>query len=203
MKLFPALRLLPPIGNHAPRQYSRTRPGSLPAQVPYLASIELTILKASGFRGIILDLDNTIVSEDDRYLSPGAETWLQQAKQQGIQCILLSNGKRRYRTEFWSQRLQTPCFSPAGKPNPRIFHRALAAMQLQARDVVVIGDSWHTDLLGAWLVGCRSIQVASLPHPPRWWERLVGRWIQMPYPPHLDLWEFNQLSYHHPVKKPD
>jgi hypothetical protein len=28
-------------------------------------------LRESGIKGIILDLDNTIISEDDQYLSPG------------------------------------------------------------------------------------------------------------------------------------
>jgi len=34
-----------------------------------LASIDINLLKASGIHGVILDLDNTIISEDDRYLS--------------------------------------------------------------------------------------------------------------------------------------
>jgi len=32
-----------------------------------LASIDINLLKASGIHGVILDLDNTIISEDDRY----------------------------------------------------------------------------------------------------------------------------------------
>jgi len=36
-------------------------------------------------------------------------------------------------------------------------------MQFQPKQVIVIGDSRHTDMLGAWLVGCPSIQVATFP----------------------------------------
>ena len=36
-----------------------------------LAQIEINCLRESGIKGIILDLDNTIISEDDQYLSPG------------------------------------------------------------------------------------------------------------------------------------
>ncbi|MHC5597763.1 MAG: hypothetical protein ACYTXC_17790 [Nostoc sp.] len=35
--------------------------------------LPLSLLMRSQIRGVILDFDNTIVSEDDRYLSPGAE----------------------------------------------------------------------------------------------------------------------------------
>ena len=155
-----------------------------------LAAIDLGELRRAGIWGIILDLDNTIVSEDDRWLSPGAEAWVAKAKSAGFKLTILSNGKRRYRVTAWSERLRVPAFSPARKPFPAAFRNALRQMQLKPRQVMVIGDSRHTDVLGAWLVGCPSIQVASLPHPPRWWERLIGRWLQVPYPAEAELWNF-------------
>ncbi|MDZ8054926.1 MAG: YqeG family HAD IIIA-type phosphatase [Aulosira sp. ZfuCHP01] len=154
-----------------------------------LANVDLALLIHSGIHGVILDLDNTIVSEDDRYLSPGAEEWIQQAKERGLKFFILSNGKRRYRVEFWSHRLGIPTISPARKPFPPSFKIALTKMQLSPTQVVVIGDSRHTDMLGAWLVGCPSIQVATLPHPFRWWEKLLGKRVQIPYPNHLELWD--------------
>lgn len=167
-----------------------------PTQVDTLAAIAIPQLIAVGIRGVILDLDNTIISEDDRYLSPYAETWIQQAKDAGIKLFLLSNGKRRYRVEYWSSHLGIPAISPARKPFPAAFHKAMKVMQLKPKQVVVIGDSRHTDILGAWLVGCPGIQVASLPHPPRWWEKILGRYVQMPYPEALHLWEFQSSAYY-------
>lgn len=147
-----------------------------------LAQIEIECLRESGIKGIILDLDNTIVSEDDRYLSPGAEEWITQTKLAGLHFFILSNGKRHYRVKYWSHRLNIQAISPAKKPFPSAFHQAIAGMQVNPKQVVVIGDSLHTDVLGAWLSGCWCIQVATLPHPPRWWERLAGKWVQTPYP---------------------
>ncbi|HEY9906869.1 MAG TPA: YqeG family HAD IIIA-type phosphatase [Thermosynechococcaceae cyanobacterium] len=164
---------------------------SLPRQTDTLGTLDLQLLQAHRISGVILDLDNTIVSEDDRYLSPGAEAWISQAQQSGLQCFILSNGKRRHRVEFWSRRLNTPAISPARKPFPASFRKALTKMGLKPAQVVVIGDSRHTDMLGAWLVGCPSIQVATLPHPLRWWEQLLGKRVQTPYPAHLDLLDFN------------
>ncbi|AVZ30688.1 hypothetical protein BMF81_02552 [Nodularia spumigena UHCC 0039] len=104
---------------------------------------------------------------------------------------MLSNGKRQYRVKFWSHRLNIPAISPAKKPFPSAFRQAIYSMRLSPKYVVVIGDSLHTDIVGAWLCGCPSIQVASLPHPPRWWEKIAGKWIQMPYLEKAELWEFH------------
>jgi hypothetical protein len=164
-----------------------------PKSYPIVAAIELDSLSSNGIKGIILDLDNTIVSEDDRYLSPDAEAWIQKAKLQGLKFFILSNGKRRYRVKTWSARLNIPAISPAKKPFPFAFLKAFTQMQLKATEVVVIGDSLHTDIIGAWIVGCPSIQVASLPHPPRWWEKLIGKWVQKPYPSNYELWQMDQM----------
>ncbi|MEH2424996.1 MAG: YqeG family HAD IIIA-type phosphatase [Nostoc sp.] len=163
----------------------------LPRHVHILAQIEIDQIKTSGIKGIILDLDNTIVSEDDRYVSPWAEDWITQAKLAGLQFFILSNGKRRYRVKFWSHRLDIQAINPAKKPFPGAFRQAIAYMRLQPKQVVVIGDSLHTDVLGAWLSGCYSIQSATLPHPPRWWERLASKWVQMPYPDGSEIWDFD------------
>ncbi|WP_313949389.1 YqeG family HAD IIIA-type phosphatase [Leptolyngbya sp. FACHB-261] len=153
-----------------------------------VAKIDLDELYACGIRGVILDLDNTVVSEDDCYLSPGAELWIQQAKLQGLKFFILSNGKRRARLQSWSYRLDIAALGRARKPSPLAFRKAFAQLQLKPRQTVVIGDSLHTDVVGAMLSGCSSIQVASLPHPARWWEKLLGRWIHYPYPSELELW---------------
>jgi len=147
-----------------------------------VADIAINELIQAGIGGIILDLDNTIVSEDDRLLSPGAEAWLQRARAGGLAIFILSNGRRAQRFQYWSRRLGIDGIYNARKPSPCVFRRAIALMGLTAQRVLVIGDSWHTDVLGARLAGCACIQVCSLPHPPRWWEPWLGRWVHRPYP---------------------
>jgi uncharacterized protein len=166
-----------------------------PTLVNSVAAIDFAGLIKLGINGIIIDLDNTIISEDDRYVSPHAFTWINQAKKSGLKLFILSNGKRHYRVRYWSQYLDIPAISPAKKPFPNAFRKALKHMQLTPKQVVVVGDSRHTDILGAWIVGCPSIQVASLPHPPRWWEKLIGRYVQTTYPVEQELWDFQPSNY--------
>lgn len=149
----------------------------LVCQASTVACIDLALLKEAAVKGLIIDLENTIVSEDDRIVSPGAEEWIRKAKKEGFQFFLCCNGKQIDRVKFWSERLGIPAIVKAKKPFPFSFMKALSRMHLYPHEVVVIGDSLHTDILGAWLVGCSSIQVASLPHPQHWWEKLFGRLI--------------------------
>lgn len=165
-----------------------------PQVVELLADIDLARLRLAGIAGIILDLDNTIVSEDDRWLSPDAYSWIEQAKRHGFKLFLLSNGKRRDRVKYWSKHLGILAISPARKPLPSAFHQALQSMKLNPNRVVVIGDSFHTDVVGAWLSRCAVIQVASLPHPTRVWEKYIGPMVHMSYPRHRPLLPFDRQT---------
>jgi uncharacterized protein len=171
------------------------RKNRFPRRAKLLASVSLGRLMESGIQGIIIALDNTIVSEDDRYISPYAVSWINLAKKLGFKLFILSNGKRTYRVKYWSQQLEIPAIHSALKPFPTAFRTAIKDMQLPPKRVVVIGDSYHTDILGAWIAGCPSIQVASLPHRPRWWEKFIGRYVQTTYPSGQELWEYKPSNY--------
>jgi uncharacterized protein len=175
------------------RNQQFTNSQKLPHRADTLADIKIDWLINYGIKGIILDLDNTIISEDDRYISPGAENWIEQAKLAGLVFFILSNGKRRYRVRYWSYRLKIQAINPARKPFPMAFKTAIAQMNLYPSQVVVIGDSVHTDIVGAWILGSSHIQVATLPHPPRWWEKLAGKWVQIPDPSTTELWDFEDV----------
>jgi uncharacterized protein len=152
-----------------------------------LSDIEIDWLKERRIKGLILDLDNTIVSEDDRYLSPQVEVWLHQVKESGIQIFLVSNGKRQARFLAWKEHLNLSGIYNARKPFKSGFQKALRSMNLRPNEVIVIGDSFHTDVLGSKISKLKSIQVSSLPHPKRWWEKLIGTYVQKSYPHHYSL----------------
>lgn len=51
------------------------------------------------------------------------------------------------------------------KPNPRIFEEALRMNGLQAEDVVMIGDSWNSDIQGAINAGIDQIWIQKSKEP--------------------------------------
>jgi len=48
-----------------------------------------------------------------------------------------------------------------GKPSPRMFRLALKAVGGEARDAVMVGDQWETDLLGAQRAGLGTVLVLT------------------------------------------
>lgn len=55
----------------------------------------------------------------------------------------------------------------APKPNPAIFHTALARSGCRPGDAVMVGDSWENDVQGALAVGMRAVWLnrRGRPHP--------------------------------------
>lgn len=53
------------------------------------------------------------------------------------------------------------------KPHPAIFHAALTQLACEADQVVMVGDSWENDIVGASQVGIRSIWLNRYAEPHR------------------------------------
>lgn len=55
----------------------------------------------------------------------------------------------------------------AAKPDVRIFAAALARVECEPHEAVMIGDAWHADVLGATRAGIRALWLNrhGLPHP--------------------------------------
>ncbi|EYB67398.1 HAD family phosphatase [Deinococcus phoenicis] len=125
-------------------------------------------LAARGLRGLLLDLDNTLIpygSYEDR---ADVMRWAAELRRLGIRLYLLSNATGR-RARFWVEKLGFEGVGMAGKPNPRAFRRALDSLGLPARQVGMVGDQLFTDVLGGNLTGMhtilvRPLAVNALPH---------------------------------------
>ena len=64
----------------------------------------------------------------------------------------------------WAGMLERASGKPAiylGKPDPYVFGLAVDSMGLEKRNVIVVGDRLHTDILGARNFGLRSILVRT------------------------------------------
>ena len=51
------------------------------------------------------------------------------------------------------------------KPNPRIFEEALRMNSIEAKDAVMIGDSWNSDIQGAIHAGIDQIWIRKTKDP--------------------------------------
>lgn len=148
-----------------------------------ITEIDLRELRARGIRGVIMDLDNTIVGF--RALEPLAEDaeWVRRAKEVDVRVAVLTNNGTPWASQI-AKDLGVPCIPRARKPLPHGFRRALKVLEVEAREAVVVGDQLFTDVLGAKLAGLDVILVDPLvrfdpwsTRPLRWLERLLLRGV--------------------------
>jgi uncharacterized protein len=125
-----------------------------------LSTVSLDDLSARGIRGIIVDLDNTLVGYGQDHLAESDAAWIASARSRDFRIVLLSNNFTG-RVGRVGQLLGVPAISSALKPWPGTFARALRVLGTSRGATVVVGDQLFTDILGAKLSGLRSI----LTHP--------------------------------------
>lgn len=124
--------------------------------------IDLDQLEAHGIRGIITDLDNTLVRWDEPDATPKLIQWLDDVRDtRGIHVCIVSNNNS-HRVEKFAKPLNVPFIATARKPKRSPFRRALEVLGTKPEETVVIGDQLFTDVLGGNRMGLYTILVVPI-----------------------------------------
>jgi HAD superfamily phosphatase (TIGR01668 family) len=126
------------------------------AVLPSLLHLTPEWLASRGLKGVILDLDNTLLPYGEEVLPPEHEAWLKGLRE-AVPIYLLSNAMPE-RFARLQKKLGLPGHAPALKPWLG-FRRALRALGLPPQEVAVVGDQVFTDILGGNLVGAYTVLV--------------------------------------------
>lgn len=118
-------------------------------------------LKAKGIKGIITDLDNTLVEWDRPTATPKLIEWFDNMRAHGILVTIVSNNNEN-RVRSFSDPLQIPFIFQARKPMGKAFRKAIKNMGLKREETVVIGDQLLTDVLGGNRNGFHTILVVPV-----------------------------------------
>lgn len=118
-------------------------------------------LVAEGIRGVILDLDNTVVAWDAAAPAPEVRLWMRTLRDAGVHACIVSNNFTG-RAQAIGRLLDIPAVAGAVKPTPWAFRRAMALMGTRADQTALIGDQLFTDVLGGNLLGLYTILVEPL-----------------------------------------
>lgn len=118
-------------------------------------------LKDKGVKGIITDLDNTLVEWDRPNATPNLITWFEEMKKANILVTIVSNNNEN-RVKAFSDPLNIPFIYQARKPMVRAFNKALKDMGIKKDEAVVIGDQLLTDVLGGNRGGFHTILVVPV-----------------------------------------
>ncbi len=130
-------------------------------QIKTIYDIDLLKLKEKGIKGIVVDLDNTLVAWNQFYVTEEILAWFDELKREKIKFVVFSNNHAdRVATFAYPHNL--PYIARAKKPLPKAFRQAVRQMNLSPQEVAIIGDQLLTDILGGNNVGLYTILVDPL-----------------------------------------
>ncbi|WP_425466155.1 YqeG family HAD IIIA-type phosphatase [Paenibacillus methanolicus] len=130
-------------------------------RVKTIYDIDLHALKEQGMKGIITDLDNTLVGAKVPLATPELVKWLDVVRDLGFKVVIVSNNNETRVSKF-AVPLNIPFIHAARKPWNRAFKSALAVLDLPAEQTAVIGDQMMTDVLGGKRMGLHTILVHAI-----------------------------------------
>ncbi|CAN5256697.1 hypothetical protein BH11CYA1_BH11CYA1_01580 [soil metagenome] len=138
-----------------------------------ITDIDLEMLNQAGIRGLILDLDSTLVVPHSAELTTEAGAWLERACQLFKVAIASNNKDEEYLNQV-RKILTIQVVGKAAKPSRKAFHRLSAEFGLQPEQVAVIGDRPLTDIWGGQRAGMKTILVEILKcqKEPAWKSRI-------------------------------
>jgi uncharacterized protein len=127
-----------------------------------VTDIDLEQLKNDGIRGLIFDLDSTLLAPHSGKITPEVAEWLRQAREM-FEVAIVSNNKRAKYIEQVRELLQMPIIGHAAKPRRWAFFEILKGFNnIEPSQVAVIGDRPLTDVLGGQRAGMKTVLVWPL-----------------------------------------
>ena len=120
------------------------------------------MLMQMGVKGIVSDIDNTLVTYDDAEPTEGLIPWLKGMAEAGIPIALVSNNSSPDRVRVFNRSLGYFATARAGKPFGNGVKRALSALGCSPSEAVMIGDQILTDILAGSRLGMKTILVKPI-----------------------------------------
>ena len=144
----------------------------------YVAStyvIDFEELYKKGYRGVIFDIDNTLVPHgapaDER-----AKKLFAKLKSLGFHCCLISNNQEP-RVKMFNQDIQVDYVYNAHKPSTKNYRKAMELMGTNQKNTLFIGDQLFTDVWGAKRTGIANILVKPI-HPKEEIQIVLKRYLE-------------------------
>lgn len=144
----------------------------------YIAStyvIPFEELYKKGYRGLIFDIDNTLVPHgapaDER-----AITLFERLRKIGFDTCLISNNQES-RVKPFADRVGSKYVFDAHKPSTKNYKKAMGLMKTSKENTLFVGDQLFTDIWGAKRTGMKSILVKPI-HPKEEIQIVLKRYLE-------------------------
>lgn len=124
--------------------------------------IDFEELYARGFRGILFDIDNTLVPHGGAHTKE-AVALFENLRKIGFKTCLISNNNEK-RVKPFAQKVGSPYIYNAHKPSRENYIRSMFIMETALDNTLFIGDQIFTDIFGANRANLYTILVKPI-HP--------------------------------------
>jgi len=132
-----------------------------------VSEISLEYLNENNIKGLILDVDNTLI---DYYRNMSEETveWANNLKQNGIKMCILSNSEKQEKVRAVAEKLGLQYSYFGMKPLKKGFKKAQKMLGLESNEIAAVGDQIFTDVIGSNRMKMHSILVEPIERKDIW-----------------------------------
>lgn len=124
--------------------------------------IDYETLYREGYRGIIYDVDNTLVPHG-KPADKRAVALFKRLRECGFDTVLLSNNKEP-RVKKFAKKVGSKYIYKAGKPSKEGYEKSMKLMGTNKKNTLFVGDQLFTDVWGAKRTGIKTYLVKPI-HP--------------------------------------
>ena len=166
--------------------------------------IDLDMLKNKGIRGVILDIDNTLVPMHSLDADENAIAWIAELKNRGFKVCILSNAAEKRVLRF-NKNIAVHAIHRAYKPAGKAFLGAAEKMELEPENIAVVGDQIFTDIHGGNKVNMLTVLVKPIDKKEilfvrlkRWPEKyIISNYLKKleHQIKHREMWKKNRLIW--------
>ncbi|MCM2999754.1 YqeG family HAD IIIA-type phosphatase [Paenibacillus favisporus] len=146
-------------------------------RVKTVFDLDLERLYSQGFRGIITDLDNTLVGAKAPLATPELIAWFEKVKKAGFQLVIVSNNQMA-RVSTFATPLDIRFVHEARKPSNAPFRKAMQMMGLKSEETIVVGDQMLTDVYGGNRLGLFTVLVLPISIQDEGWGTRMNRRLE-------------------------
>lgn len=132
--------------------------------------ITIELLEKNHIKGLILDIDNTLVPNHVADADKNAVQWIESMKAAGYKMCIVSNASQKRVIRF-NDRLKLYAIHRAMKPGTAAFRKACRTMNLENKNIAVVGDQIFTDIYGGNRSGMFTVLVKPI-------DKREGRLVQ-------------------------
>lgn len=136
-----------------------------------IQNIKLDMLKEKKIKGLILDIDNTLVPSNMKEADENAVSWIERVKSEGFKVCIVSNASKKRVIKF-NEKLKLFAFYRASKPGSKSFMKAVRLMNIKPEETAVVGDQIFTDVYGGNRLDMHTILVKPIDTIEPWFVKI-------------------------------